>query len=121
MEPMQKRFARDAATFQALAIGFGSCFATDRITVDGARVGYMYRDPPDDSIDSGWRFFAGDESDEYANNPDNFAIYDVNTIANYDPAITPHLDAPVGAALVRDGEAFIRDAGRRSAQGRTRS
>jgi hypothetical protein len=61
----------------------------------------MYRDQPDKEVDSGWRFFAGDESQEYADTPDNFAIYEVNTICNYDPAIIPLLDAPFGSAFGR--------------------
>ena len=44
---------------------------------------------------------AGDESQDYADNPDNWAIYDVNTICNYDPAIIPHLDAVYGSAFGR--------------------
>lgn len=43
------------------------CFATDRILVDGCKVGYMYREEPDSDSsmpDSGWRFNAGDESKE---------------------------------------------------------
>jgi hypothetical protein len=43
-------------------------------------------------------FLAGDESDDYASHAANFELYDVNTIANYDPDIIPHLDAPVGSA-----------------------
>ena len=66
----------------------GGCFASDRITVDGLPVGYMYREIPDGEspfgeYDSGWRFFAGDEDDEYANNPENLDIYSLNTICNY--------------------------------------
>ena len=34
--------------------------------------------------------------------PTNLAIYDVNTIANYDPEIIPLLDAPIGAVFVRN-------------------
>ena len=79
----------------------GGCIASDRITVDGAPVGYMYREEPCTDIASGWRFFAGDESQEYADTPDNFAIYEVNTICNYDPAIIQFLDAPVGSAFGR--------------------
>lgn len=79
----------------------GGCFASDRITVDGALVGYMYREQPDKNGDSGWRFFAGDESQEYADTPDNFAIYEVNTICNYDPSIIPFLDASIGSAFGR--------------------
>ncbi len=54
--------------------------ATDHITVDGHRVGYMYREQGDFEVDSGWRFFSGLESDEYANDPENLTFYDVNTI-----------------------------------------
>jgi hypothetical protein len=61
----------------------------------------MYREQPKKNVDSGWRFFAGDESQEYADTPDNFAIYEVNTICNYDPAIIPHLSAAIGSAFGR--------------------
>ena len=54
------------------------CIASNRITVDGMKVGYMYRELTDSSFpDSGWRFFAGDEDDEYTNNPDNFHIFNL--------------------------------------------
>jgi hypothetical protein len=87
-----------------LATGLGSCMASDRIPVDGRKVGYMYRELPSDRIDSGWRFFAGDESDEYIDQPNNFAIYDLNTIANYDPLIVALLETPAPCAFVRDFE-----------------
>lgn len=79
----------------------GGCFATDRITVDGLKVGYMYRELPANEIDSGWRFLSGDESQEYVDNADNTEIYEVNTICNYDPAIIPFLDSPPGSAFGR--------------------
>lgn len=87
---------------EGLVTGYGSCFASDRITVDGQSVGFMYREKGDNDLDSGWRFFAGDESEGYTDNPDNFGIYEVNTIANYDPSIIPFLTAPVGSAYSRD-------------------
>jgi hypothetical protein len=71
------------------------------ITVDGRKVGFMYREEPDNEIDSGWRFVSGFESQEYMDDPDNHAIYDVNTIANYDPEIIPLLEAPIGSAFER--------------------
>jgi hypothetical protein len=52
--------------------------------------------------DSGWRFFAGTEEQEYVDDPDNLQIYDVNTVANYDPDIIPFLRSPVGSAFERD-------------------
>ena len=45
---------------------------------------------------------AGDESQEYMDDPANLELYDVNTIANYDPDITPLLDEPIGQAFERD-------------------
>ena len=70
----------------------------------------MYREQPNDPIDSGWRFFAGTESQAYVDDPNNLAIYDVNTIANYDPEIIPLLDAPLGSAFERtvDHVGFIK-------------
>jgi hypothetical protein len=88
--------------------GYGGCIASDMITVEGRRVRFMYREEPDNDIDSGWRFMSGNESEEYMNDPANHAIYDVNTIANYDPDIVPFLDAPIGSAFERpDGTKFI--------------
>ena len=97
----EKRFALGAAEILPLVLGHGACYASDMITVDGRKVGYMYREAPDFDADSGWRFFAGLESQACADEPGNFAIYDVNTIANYDPEIIPLLDAPVGATFGR--------------------
>jgi len=87
---------------RALAEGHGRCVATDRIVVECAPVGYMYREEPQDPDDSGWCFFAGDESEEYTNDPARLGIYDVNTIANYDPEIVSLLSEKPGAAFIRD-------------------
>ena len=88
------------------------CFATNEITVKGRKVGYMYREEPDETSDfpdSGWRFFAGDETEEYTDNPDNINIFSLNTICNYDAAIIPYLDAPYGSSFVRQGAEFVPD------------
>ena len=80
------------------------CFASDRITREGFKVGYMYREQPDEgSPDSGWRFLAGDEDDEYINNPENLHLFSLNTICNYDRDIIPHLKSAVGSAYIRTG------------------
>src|SRR6478752_5173256 len=92
----------------SIAPGRGSCMASDMILVDGKRVAYMYREPPDSDHDSGWRFFSGEESQAYSDDPEHFALYDVNTVANYDPSIVAWLDEPVGSAFERDESgAFI--------------
>jgi hypothetical protein len=94
---MRKHFRLSAEQIKPLAVGYGSCLASDRITVDGSPVGFMYRESPDGSGDSGWRFFGGDEFQAYSDDPSHFAMYDVNTIANYDSAIIPLLSDPVSA------------------------
>ncbi len=99
----EKRFKIAGSEMKPLAEGRGGCFATDMITVEGRKVGYMYREKPDFAEDSGWRFFAGKESEAYLADPEPTAIYDVNTIANYDAAIIPFLDAPIGSAFERQG------------------
>jgi hypothetical protein len=101
MNPREKVFKIPGDQIRRLIPNMGGCFASDRITVDGASVGYMYREKPDKDIDSGWRFMAGDESQSYADTADNWAIYEVNTICNYDPAIIQFLSAPIGSALAR--------------------
>jgi hypothetical protein len=62
----------------------------------------MYRQNPNRALSSGWSFLSGTESQEYLNEPRNVAVYEVNTIANYDPDIIPLLDAAAGSAFARD-------------------
>ena len=104
---MSKKFYFTKDQIKDLVEGKGSCFATDEITVKGRKVGYMYKEKPDNQTDSGWRFMAGDETEEYMNDPENMAIYDVNTIANYDQAILPLLDSPVGSAFIRNSSGVL--------------
>jgi hypothetical protein len=88
----------------------GDCAASDKITVGARKVALMYREtpeafrPPGARGDSGWRFFAGDESNAYVADISNFNIFPVNVIANYDPDIVPYLDAPPGSAFRREGD-----------------
>jgi hypothetical protein len=89
-----KKFALPKEAMRKLVGPIGGVFATDRITVDGRKVGYMYREETSREADSGWRFFSGDEDQAYIDDLSHTAIYDVNTIANYDPDIIPYLDTP---------------------------
>ena len=78
------------------------CMVSDKITKEGWKVGYMYREEAMDSNpDSGWRFFKGDEDEEYMNNPDNFHIFALNTICNYDRDIIPYLHSKIGSEFIR--------------------
>ena len=103
---MEKKYLLSKEDIKEVTDLKGSCIASDRITVNGKKVGYMYRETPTNEVDSGWRFLAGDEDEEYTNNPDNFEIYELNTICNYDEDIIPYLTETVGTKLEKDNEEF---------------
>ena len=108
-----KWFAIPVEDLKELYQGEGpqGCVASDRILVDGARVGYCYRVTPDagdETWDSGWRFVAGDESDAYMDDPDRSGIYALNTLCNYDPDIIPLLDSEPGTAWSRGEDGVFR-------------
>lgn len=83
------------------SIGF--CLASNIITLEGKKVGYMYREEleKDSENDSGWRFLAGTEDQDYVDNEANSKVYEVETIADFDPAILPYLNLPFGTELER--------------------
>ncbi|HVK75049.1 MAG TPA: DUF2185 domain-containing protein [Kofleriaceae bacterium] len=87
-----------------LVPSMGGCIASDRITVDGKRVGSMYRERSVRDHDSGWVFLAGDETQAYMDDAEHFGVYDVNTIANYDRAVIPYLYALPGQRFDRDAD-----------------
>ena len=78
------------------------CSVSDKITKEGFKVGYMVREEPDEGRpDSGWRFMAGNEDDEYMNNPNNHHVFALNTVCNYDKDILPYLKSKIGSAYIR--------------------
>ncbi len=88
-----------------------TCVCSDRILCDGYRVSVMIRDEPTNETDSGWRFFAGDETPDYieANSGvDNFGIVSLNLVCNYSEDIIPHLDSAIGTRLGRDNQDVFR-------------
>lgn len=79
------------------------CFVSDRVSIDLEAIGYMVKEEPSkDNPDSGWRIFAGDESQEYIDDLDHTQVFSLNTICNYDPDILPFLDDPIGTIVVRN-------------------
>ena len=84
------------------------CIVSDKITKEGYKVGYMLREEPTEgNPDSGWRFMAGNEDDEYMDNPDNHHVFALNTICNYDSDIIPYLHAKIGSAFIRVDESHF--------------
>lgn len=65
----------------------GYVTVSNRVIMDGMPVGYLYREVPDEDGDSGWRIFSGDEAQEYADVPENFALYNASTILEIEPRL----------------------------------
>jgi len=82
---------------------FGYVLATKMLVDNKHKVRFMYREEGKNG-DSGWRFFCGDEDQTYTDNPDNIAIYDVETIITIDKSITPYLKSAPGSAYEREDE-----------------
>lgn len=101
MKP-NKTFRLSPRQIERLLPNLGACFATDRITVHGERVGYMVREDPSGPEDSGWVFLAGTEEQAYLDEPSNTTIFEVNTLANYEPEIIQFLSYPVGTQIERN-------------------
>lgn len=83
---------------QALQTALDRCIATKTVTESRQAVGFLYREDPVFEHDSGWRFFSGDETDEYTDNPDNFVVCSVSEITTSNPNITALLTQPAGSA-----------------------
>lgn len=79
-----------------------NCYASDKIMVEGAPIGYAYRMRPDESAtldwDSGWRFLAEGELPEDFEITSEKATFLLNTICNINPDIMSFLHAPYGSA-----------------------
>jgi hypothetical protein len=78
------------------------CFVTNRVLREGARVGYLYREEPDEERDSGWRFTANDESDEYMEDTGNIQYVSVGSVLSCDDSFVHLLDSPSGSAFARN-------------------
>ncbi|APZ95414.1 DUF2185 domain-containing protein [Fuerstiella marisgermanici] len=80
----------------------GYILVSNEIMVDGKPIGFLYREPPDNSLDSGWRALSGDESHEYAEEANNFALYNASTVVNVAREIIPLLGLSAPVAFERD-------------------
>jgi len=87
----------------------GFCIISCKIIDDSEPIGYMYRERGGEDEDSGWRFLSGNESEEYTEDDDNYKVIDITIVANYEPAIIPHLQNKYGSEFERseDGQRFI--------------
>ncbi len=78
------------------------CFVTNNILYEGRSVGYLYREEPDYDDDSGWRFTAGDETDEYMEDSDNSSYVSLGAVLREDDSCLALLDRESGVAFAKD-------------------
>lgn len=82
-------------------VPYGLAIVSHKISEEKFPIRFLYREEPSTNYpDSGWRFFSGYEDDEYTNNPDNFSIYSLTRLANFQPEISGDmLYSPVGSVF----------------------
>ena len=97
----EKKFRLKPEEIKELTTLTGYSYVSDKITVDGMKVGFMYREKPFEKEDSGWRFLSGTETEEYLDDTNNSMMFDINTVANYDQAIIPYLKSRIETELER--------------------
>lgn len=90
-----------------LAVGEKMALVSRRCLETGNAVHWMYREKPDREQDSGWRLFAGDEDEEYLNDPQNTRVMRIYFVMDLDPSLLVPFKGAVGTAFERasrDGE-----------------
>jgi len=78
------------------------CFVTKRVLHEGYKVGYLYREEPDEDRDSGWRITSDTESQEYMDVAQNHEYVSLGAVLSRDDSFVTLLDAPAGSAFARD-------------------
>ena len=91
---------------QALSAALDRCIVTNTVVKQGRTRRLPLPRSPVFENDSGWRFFSGDETDEYTDDPDNFSVVSLSEITQSNPAIAALITQPEGSAweIGEDGE-----------------
>jgi hypothetical protein len=98
---MNKKYFTSLKNIVRLFPNDGACIVTDPISIDACEIGYMYREITERDGDTGWRFFSGDESQDYINNLNNSNVFSIIKLANYEPCILAYLDTPAPCEFER--------------------
>jgi hypothetical protein len=80
------------------------CMTTQKVLYENAKIKWFYREESmgemrEGIFDTGWRFMAGDETDEYLEKPDNLHLVSLGALLNKDDSFVDLLDAPEGSAF----------------------
>lgn len=72
------------------------CFVTNNILYEEQKVGYLYREEPDQEDDSGWRFTTGTETNEYMDDSDNISYVSLGAVLREDDSFVDLLEHEAG-------------------------
>jgi len=78
-----------------------TAIVSKKVREEGWKIGYGMREEPTRESDSGWFFGAGNETDEYINNPNNLELWTVHSVLTTEKALNEFITAPYGTAIVR--------------------
>ena len=85
-----------------------TAFVTKKLIEENSRIGFAYRESPDSETDSGWRFFVGNENQEYVDNPDNLLLCSIEEIIKLDDSIKHILNNGINVAFEKVDTEFKR-------------
>lgn len=83
-----------------------TAFVTKKLIEENSKIGFAYREKSDNDTDSGWRFFIGNESQEYVDNPDNLLLYSIEDILKLDESIKSILNSEIYTAFEKSDTKF---------------
>lgn len=73
------------------------------VATERKKVRWMYREEPTEAADTGWRFFSGDEEENFADDQENFEFHGLDVVTEIDPSVAPYLDREPPVAFEREG------------------
>jgi hypothetical protein len=79
-----------------------------RVTRDERPVSWLYREEPDHAEDSGWRIFAGDETEKYTDDPSNAVVVPLRDLLGADPGLEALLRTPAPCRFERSPDGLFR-------------
>ena len=91
----------DPEKMSELVLTPGYSIVSNQILNDGLPILFMYREAKIEEEDTGWRFLSGNEDQDYLDEPLNSRFIGLNTLANMEPKIIPHLKKKKGVELER--------------------
>lgn len=83
----------------------GGSIISKNILQNKGKIKWCIKEKPRNNLDNGWRFLSDIDTNEYLSDAKNMAVVDWNTVIEFEPAMIPFFDLPVGTELtiVSDG------------------